>query len=253
MKIISRIGMIALLIGLIGSCSKDISVGGDDATTNKNVAINVFFAYNGSPVHKDSIYQDIAGNFYSIDKVKMIISDFFIYNAGDSIVDTTNFFVASPDQFSYDVLDIPAGSYAGSYGFKIGLDGFDNMKEPNDFTMNSGLRDSDLYRGPSGVKRGFNFLYVEGRILDLSDSTGSEVVYKYEMADTLMLPRARIKNFTISNEQKAHFDIVVNVDKIMQPFDVVQVDEIESRSTDAGDYDNAILLRTQLDSSMIMF
>ena len=252
-KIILRIICALILYASLGSCTKDISVGGDDNGTQRNVGLRVFFSYQGAEFSKDSIYYDAAGNPYQIDELKMIVSDFFITHLGDTIKDTTNFFVVVPEVRDYQLLELPTGSYSGSYGFTIGLDTFDNMKDPSQFTLLSGLRDPDLYRGASGNYSGYSFLKIKGKVWDVTDSTTTEWAFDYEMADSLSLTRARNKNFSIVSDVDASFEVVIDVDRIMKPFDLLTVDEIKSQSSDATDYAFAQLLRFQLDSSIVMY
>ena len=253
MNILLRIIGIFILFASLGSCTKDISVGGDSSGTQRNVGLRVFFAYQGAEFSKDSIYYDAAGNPYQIDEIKMIVSDFFITHLGDTIKDTTNFFVIIPEVRDYQLLELPTGSYSGSYGFTIGLDEFDNMKDPSQFSLASGLRDPDLYRGAAGNYSGYSFLKVKGKVWDVTDSASTEFTFDYEMADSLSLTRSRNKNFSIVSDVDASFEVVVDVDRIMQPFDLLTVDEIKSQSSDATDYAFAQLLRLQLDTSIVMY
>ena len=251
MKIIVRIITAIILFAPLGSCTKDISVGGDNNGTQRNIGLRVFFSYQGAEFSKDSIYYDAAGNPYQIDELKMIVSDFFITDLGDTIKDTTNFFVIIPEVRDYQLLELPAGSYSGSYGFTIGLDAFDNMKDPSQFTLLSGLRDPEMYRGASGNYSGYSFF--KGKVWDVTDTTTTEWAFDYEMANSLSLTRARNKNFSIVSDVDAAFEVVIDVDRIMKPFDLLAVDEIKSQSSDATDYAFAELLRLQLDSSIVMY
>lgn len=240
---------------LMGACSKDISVGDGEGVETRNISLRTFFTHGNHQFSKDSLYEDASGNLYVIDQVKLIVSDFHVVHVGDTITDTTSFAVISPDRFDYPLLDLGAGSYTGSYGFTIGLNEKNNDKIPSQFPKNSGLQDGALYRGPGGTYSGYSFLYVQGRTFDPLKPTEVEpsLTFIYELGDTLSLMRNRGKNFTISNDQSASFNLRIQLDKLMKPFDVYQLDFIESRRNEPTDYNNALLLRAQLDSSLILF
>lgn len=253
MKISARIIGLVSLAALLGSCSKDISVGGDNEGTQRNLGLKVFFSYHSGEFFKDSIYYDAAGNPYQIEELKMVVSDFFITHFGDTIKDTTNFFVVVPEVRNYQLLELPTGSYSGVYGLTIGLDSLDNRKNPLQFPPTSGLRDPDLYRGPVGDYSGYTFLKIKGKVWDVTDSTTTDWAFDYEMADSLTLSLTRNKNFSLVSDVDVFFELVIDVGRIMEPFDLLTVDRIKSQSSDVTDYTFAQLLRLQLDSSIAMY
>ncbi len=246
---------LAVLGLLLVACSKDISVGQGDTVDNRNIFISTFITHSGAQFSKDSLYEDASGNLYVIDEVKMIISDFYIESRGETFTDTNSFAVVDLTQNRFPLLEVPAGSYSGEYGFRVGLSQSNNAKTPDAFPENSGLRNPVLYRGPIGTYKGYNFVYIQGRTFDPTKPLEVEpsLPFIYELGDTLSLMRSRGKNFTISNDQDAEFDIRIDLDKMLKPFDVYDTDFIQSRPNQPSDYNNAMLLRLQVDSSLVLF
>jgi hypothetical protein len=115
------------------------------------------------------------------------------------------------------------------------------------------LLDPDLYRGPVGDYSGYNFLKIKGKVWDVTDSTTTDWAFDYEMADSLTLSLTRNKNFSLVSDVDVFFELVIDVARIMEPFDLLAVDRIKSQSSDVTDYTFAQLLRLQLDSSIAMY
>ena len=256
MKHARHLVLIILMIAAgMSSCSKDISVGNADGAKNRNVAMDVFITFNGNAFSKDSIYFDAAGNPFVIDDFRMIISNFFVEDMGDTITDTTAFAVIQPGIVSYELLDLPAGSYSGSYGFTIGLDEQDNAKVPNQFPASSGLRDPELYRGATGLYSGYRFVLIVGRAFDPMKPTETEpsLPFTYELGSTLKVDVRRGKNFTLSNDQRATFDLRLDIGTMMAPFNVIDTETIQSRPNMTSDWANAQLFQSQIDSSLVLF
>ena len=237
------------------ACNKDISVGGDDDTDNRNVYLAPYFTFNGNAFSSDSVYFDKFGNRIIIDDIRIIISDFYIASQGDTVADTNSFNVLSLDAREFKVLKLPRGTYSGTYGFTIGLDSLSNARSSGSFPTYSGLGNSKLYRGNKPYYFGYKFLLLEGRVFDPFglDTLGPSNFFSYELGDSLTVTRNREKSFTASNDKPIVFEVRFELADLLDPFDLYFTDTILTDRRFLDDYASALLLQDALDSCIIPF
>ncbi len=240
------------------SCEKDISVGSGVTADNRNVFLKAFLTYEGEEFFEDSVYQHpVYPMSFVITDFRMVISNFFVETTEELFIDTTVFAVVKPNVIDYPVLKLSKGSYSGQVGFVSGIPLFQNfITVPQMFPENSPMREPILYRGLVPPVNGYNFLVIQGYVLIESGVPGVDSLtlpFKYELGHELFsIPNVN-KNFSVANNTQASFGIRVDIDRIIEDFDLVIIDKIRSNPNDSADYQNARSLREALDSSIVFF
>ncbi len=243
-----------LVFASLGSCEKDIAVGGEGTFDNRNVFVRAVTQWDDRGFRKDSIYTDAQGHRFYVDQVNLLLSKFFVNNQGDTIYDPESFALLTDVSDDYPVLKLNPGSYSGSVGFRIGLDSVTNLRPLGTSSPGSPLNEAALYRGASGGYKGYRFLEIKGRVFNphKPDELEPSKTFRYELGDTLDLNFKLSKSFSAGESIPIVFAVIIDLDTILAPFDLDTLSEIRSDRGLVDDYTHALELRQAAQNGIIL-
>lgn len=149
------------LLWLMNGCKKD--------ETTYNLTITPHYHVDGEELALDTImYQNAAGNPYSVGKLRYYLSDFrFVTNDGTEVsVDDGAYFMDAREGFIINLNEVPTGSYKElrfSFGIPDGLNVYGNL--PND-ADNVGMV------WPEQMGGGYHFMKFEGYFTSSQGTNG---------------------------------------------------------------------------------
>lgn len=228
---------LCLLSAILVACEeKDLSVE-NPAPPEENIKLSTSFIYEDVQLKKDTIYSNNFGQYFYIDDVKLLVSNFFFFHEDG---DTTYAKPQSFQKYTFDhqtnlALAVPAGGYTVKYGFTLGMDSLTTIKaRPEEVAENSALRDQDFIRNDG---YGYNSMVIKGRFLDPAkplDTVGTAFQFNlggYEIYRSL---ESDWLNFSVTNRGEVRLITVVDLASVMANFD------IKKRLLVLSDYNNPI-------------
>jgi hypothetical protein len=235
-KTLYSFALIAILAITFSACKKSILDEDEEGTlTAKNVRVQIF-PYVGNYLYSsDSLYY-LGGAFLKIDDIRMIHSNFYFVNAGDTLTpgDPVEYQLSDGKQDVY-LYQLISGSYSGVYKYLIGLPPNVNAKAPSAQPEGSILKDNTLYRGAG---KGYNFVTITGRIQDPA-KPGSEptIPLKWVIAtDDLALEYGQAKSFNAVTGKPISFGVIFKLDKLFTGLSPLVNPTINSDPANPNDY-----------------
>lgn len=162
--------VLTFIVWFIVSCNKDSNDEPAPAAPVKGLSINLKFNVDGASLVYDSIlYQNAAGNPYSVSRLQFYLSDFeFVNSAGTTISIDTTIYVDARNAVNTRLRfpDFPFGDYI-AFKFNIGVDPAHNVTGGLPNTLeNTNMAWPDFMGG------GYHFMKFEGDYRDQSVSYG---------------------------------------------------------------------------------
>ncbi len=227
------------LITAVSCKEKDLS-GNNPALPNENLQLKISFLYDGKIYTSDSLLENKLGQKFYVTNLKLLITNLYFKSTQDSMLLDSGYYAfdrKTPTQF---VAFIEGGGYSGRYGFRLGLDSLQTLKANPETARGNGLTNVHVARNDD---YGYNALVIEGLALDPTDTTdttgsipfqyhvGGYYIYKNYISDRL--------NFSVSNTTTANFIITVDIEPILNNFDILANEAILSDPTDPVDFEIA--------------
>ncbi len=222
-------------------CCKEKNLTGK-ATKNqvletKNVQLSALMLYEDKPISTDNLYVNAQGNRFFIEKLQLLVSDFYLTHRTDTFTEKGNYYLYALNNTQYFIMEVEPGRYSGNYGLSVGLDSVATVyAQLNNLSDRSPLNEANIMRNDS---YGYNFLVINGRAIDPSDpqDTIGNIPFSYQIG-TYMLARdfsTRI-NFTLSTDGKAVLAMIAKFKPVLDEVDIVGTPLIVSDVTNSADF-----------------
>lgn len=236
-----KIFSLVLLSALFACEEKDLTVD-NPAPSDKNILLATSFIYGDEGLNPDSVLTNDLGYRFFITEVQLVASHFFFVEGEDTVVERTEPFVVSMKQTDELILNMPPGGYSGYYGLKFGLDSLESATiTPSKLDEDSDLKNADVFRND---KLGIDHVIIKGRLInptDPMDSTGTiNLNYRLGTYYTTKVKTSQNLNFSLMRDSQVKFIMQVDVEPLLNSFDMFKTPQIVTDPTIPVDFNTAL-------------
>ena len=253
MKNFTRIiALFALSVFTLTSCVKSILTDEEASLDNRNIELRIANYWGNTYFNSDSVYNKNGANF-KIDDIKLLLSNFYVDNSGDTVIDYSSFTLTTTKRSNHRIGLITDPSISGGIGYLVGLDSIANATSPGNWSSGEVLSNGSIY---SNSKIGYNFITVSGRAFNPNkpNETSPSLPFKWVVATNTLTSEQSIKrSFSVPTGKQVVIDARLNVDLLFDDLSPVDIPSIKSDPADADDFANAVTLSDNFKNKAYIF
>ena len=246
------IAVLTLAILATTGCVNDITSDNAGSLDNRNIELRLVNYWGNNFFSRDSIYKKNGARFM-VDDVQLLLSNFFVDNMGDTVVDYSSFTLTSTKQLYHKIGLITESSVSGGVGYLVGLDSIANTTGPGNWSVGEVLANDAIY---SGSSIGYNFITVKGRAFDptKTNETSPSIPFNWVMATNALVSMQGVQiSFSVPVGKQVVLDASLNVDALFDDLSPVDDPSIKSDPSDAEDFANAVVLSDNFKNKAFIF
>ena len=246
------IALFALSAVTLTSCVKSILSDEEGSLENRNIELRIANYWGNHYFNSDSVYNKNGANF-KVDNVQLLLSNFFIDNMGDTVVDYSSFSLTTTNYSNHKIGLITEQSISGGIGYLVGLDSIANATNPGNWSSGDVLSNRSIY---SNSKIGYHFITVSGRAFNPNkpNETSPSLPFKWVVATNTLVSLQSIKrSFSVPIGKQVVIDARLSVDLLFDDLSPLDIPSIKSDPADADDFANAVTLSDNFRNKAFIF
>lgn len=237
-----------LITGLFACKEKDLTIE-NPALPDENIKLSFSFIYGDKGFNTDTLITNDIGLQFYIDEVKMLVSNLYFNNAGDTLTFQDTYGIFGYEQTEKLFVEFPAGNYTGQYSLTVGVDSLTSITGTP--ASGSPLLDPDVKR-LDGL--GYDHFILKGRLLDPADpnDTIGKIPFEYRIGtwETNITELSTQQNFYLNNSSNALFVIQVDITDMLDDLDILQNPMVASDPTNFADFQMAKNMAADLEINL---
>jgi hypothetical protein len=238
-----KIFILALISTLVACEEKDLS-NDNPAPEDKNTLLATSFIYGDEGIHSDTALTNNLGYSFFITKVQIVVNKFIFVENSDTIIRRVEPFIITMKETDQKLVQMEPGGYSGFYGLQFGLDSIESIgASPLTLPEDNELRTSDVFRKNFD---GIDHFVVKGRLMDPNkpqDTIGT-IPFEYRLGTfrTNRVEASLVQNFAVARNSTAKFVLQIDLEPMLEDFDIFKNQSIISDPTVPVDINTAIAL-----------